>query len=956
MKKIFYCIFAIIVLLLSTLGLQSENSLNSSDSLIFIENRIKADSDAKNIYGIANLVDSQTCVIVSNAGDSGLGSFRNAIQIVNANPLIDTIKFGCEFFEGCYTINIGISPMHDDLPAICDSNVVIDGTNSNCLNREIVINGNYINTNSKGLILEAPNCEIYSLIIFGFDIGIHIRGKNSKIGDVNKGNTIINNELGIFNEAKNSVIKSNLIGHFPLDTECFQYTNFQANEKGIFVAGTGDSIQIGGYENGEENIISGNELVGIEFHSWVTGGLVINNKIGSTDLGDVCLGNGQSGIHLDQGAGPFQPVIGIYIEGNVICGSQYGVLANGDTSAKHCSITKNSFFCNSMDGILFNNTINQGIMPPLIQSANVHQVSGISGNNERIEFFIHDDTGCLGVPCQGKFYLGYTISDNNGNWQFNVSNSNLIDTNDVITATATDIFGNTSKFTDCFSDIEQCDIAVNIIDLGNELTCDIPNLTLNASSSSQNVNYIWTSSNGNIISGQNTMSSIIDASGTYQIKVTDINTGCRDSSCIEITQDVSAPTLLLSTSDSVLNCSIDSINILAEESSELDSVDFLWGNGQMNSSITVNSPNDYFLTVTNLSNGCAIDTMISIFQDTIAPIILPLSTVTELTCINNSIPLTAANSTSLDSFVWSTGNTTPYIDISNPANYGVTVTNTSNGCTSNSSVTISQDTISPNVVISVSNTFLTCLIISSTIDASQSVGQGVLDYTWSNGSTFNSIEVDTPNTYTVTLIDDDNGCSSTASINIFEDLFDSIPETAIDTTITVTRDSEVEFQVMTNDNISSYSLWSMESISHPEFGALSQIDSLTFKYTAPLYTNGVESFQYKICNNRCPELCDTATVFIVTEPKQTTVDQLFIPEIFTPNGDDKNEHFVIPDLKYFPVNELTILNRWGNVVYYNPSYNNDWNGDQLPSGTYFYLLKLGDNKNDIQKGRITILR
>lgn len=74
--------------------------------------------------------------------------------------------------------------------------------------------------------------------------------------------------------------------------------------------------------------------------------------------------------------------------------------------------------------------------------------------------------------------------------------------------------------------------------------------------------------------------------------------------------------------------------------------------------------------------------------------------------------------------------------------------------------------------------------------------------------------------------------------------------------------------------------------------------------------------------------------------------ETFIPEGFSPNGDNLNDVFVIPDLNTFPGRDLKVYNRWGGLVFEDDKYNNTWagrdmNGNQLVDGTYFYTLDLG---------------
>ncbi len=82
----------------------------------------------------------------------------------------------------------------------------------------------------------------------------------------------------------------------------------------------------------------------------------------------------------------------------------------------------------------------------------------------------------------------------------------------------------------------------------------------------------------------------------------------------------------------------------------------------------------------------------------------------------------------------------------------------------------------------------------------------------------------------------------------------------------------------------------------------------------------------------------------------------FIPDGFSPNGDGKNDLFIIKGLPVGVDNVFTVYNRWGNKVYAKDNYDNTWNGmpnvngtlgtDKLPPGTYYYILEFkgGDIK------------
>ncbi|MEZ4916779.1 MAG: gliding motility-associated C-terminal domain-containing protein [Chitinophagales bacterium] len=86
---------------------------------------------------------------------------------------------------------------------------------------------------------------------------------------------------------------------------------------------------------------------------------------------------------------------------------------------------------------------------------------------------------------------------------------------------------------------------------------------------------------------------------------------------------------------------------------------------------------------------------------------------------------------------------------------------------------------------------------------------------------------------------------------------------------------------------------------------------------------------------------------------------LEINNVITPNGDGKNDVWVIDFLENVDVYTISILSRNGAEVYRaeNP-YNNDWGGisdegKELPSGAYFYII---DTKDKVYTGGLTIVK
>lgn len=107
---------------------------------------------------------------------------------------------------------------------------------------------------------------------------------------------------------------------------------------------------------------------------------------------------------------------------------------------------------------------------------------------------------------------------------------------------------------------------------------------------------------------------------------------------------------------------------------------------------------------------------------------------------------------------------------------------------------------------------------------------------------------------------------------------------------------------------------------------------------------GTDSLQYLVCDSL--DTCSTGTVYLVID----CPDAIFRPQGISPNGDGINDALVFTNLEYFSPATLKVFNRWGNVVYENDNYQNDWKGtnrftnEDLPDGTYFYQLSLPNNR------------
>ncbi len=88
-----------------------------------------------------------------------------------------------------------------------------------------------------------------------------------------------------------------------------------------------------------------------------------------------------------------------------------------------------------------------------------------------------------------------------------------------------------------------------------------------------------------------------------------------------------------------------------------------------------------------------------------------------------------------------------------------------------------------------------------------------------------------------------------------------------------------------------------------------------------------------------------------TFPNPESLEELFIPDGFSPNGDLVNDYFVIENPNQYQL-YVAIYNRWGNILYESNNYDNSWDGiarkgiiigEGVPDGTYFYLVEYIDS-------------
>jgi hypothetical protein len=196
---------------------------------------------------------------------------------------------------------------------------------------------------------------------------------------------------------------------------------------------------------------------------------------------------------------------------------------------------------------------------------------------------------------------------------------------------------------------------------------------------------------------------------------------------------------------------------------ELSAIFFKWSTGQTTRSIVVNQPGTYTVTVTNIY-GCTTTTAI-----TILPVSPPTPTLLPPILCPGTSAILSPTGGPYANYLWTGGTDTTFLKIDTSGTYRVTVSN-SIGCTGSASVTVVANPL-PNVAITgppVACPGQTVLLVAS---------PGFVAYTWSNGSSNDSLTVGQTGIYTVQVIDS-SGCKNTATRN-FSIINNPVPQVAV---------------------------------------------------------------------------------------------------------------------------------------------------------------------------------
>lgn len=392
-------------------------------------------------------------------------------------------------------------------------------------------------------------------------------------------------------------------------------------------------------------------------------------------------------------------------------------------------------------------TVDQDIVPPGATASG----DTIDCNNPQIPISANTTTG-LDFQWTGP-----------GNFSSNLQNP-LVAAGGVYTVTTTGANGcSSTAMATVALDTDPPNITATANDI---ITCFAASVniqtTITPDSTLQSV--LWTGPNN---FNATVISPLVVAGGTYTIVATGVN-GCTATENIFV-QENTAPPDAAATGDT-LTCS--QITVTLDGASQTLGTTFNWTgpNGfiSMDEDPIASFDGAYTLTVT-AQNGCTTSAVAIVQIDTLAPTAAALSA-NDLDCDDLSSVLTGSSQTPGATYLWSgpnNFNASTAVTTANLAGVYILQVTGLNGCTANSSATISEDVSAPDA--SAQGGTVDC--ISGQLNLSGNSATNGASFAWTGPNNFNSTQqnplVSEPGTYLLTVTGP-NACTTTATATVLE--------------------------------------------------------------------------------------------------------------------------------------------------------------------------------------------
>jgi gliding motility-associated-like protein len=277
--------------------------------------------------------------------------------------------------------------------------------------------------------------------------------------------------------------------------------------------------------------------------------------------------------------------------------------------------------------------------------------------------------------------------------------------------------------------------------------------------------------------------------------------------------------------------------------------------------------------------------------------------------------------------------------------YVVVVTD-ANNCSSSTSVLVAQ----PAPITTDAGPYQIICGSSTTLNAQLNVGQNGY-WNVQIGSAIFSPDTIVPNAQVSGLqyggnvllwsITDANGCTASDTVSILA--YEDVQAVAGSPDTTICQAAFTSYELTAANPAAGTGIWSVSGNNGNPNG-IADSTALSTQYTSAIA--GANIILWTVTNGPCRNQ-DTVIITIKTDGECLNLE---LPSGYTPNGDGYNDSYIIHGLEGYPENTFIVFNRWGNEVfkkdnYKNNGYSADWfgqnnQGDPLPDGTYYVILKI----------------
>lgn len=448
-------------------------------------------------------------------------------------------------------------------------------------------------------------------------------------------------------------------------------------------------------------------------------------------------------------------------------------------------------------------------------------------------------------------------------------------------------------------------------------------------------------------SNQNPTNICYNSVGTFDVSLVTTNSNGTDSLFIPNFITINALPTITTSPDTAI-CLGSNVNLSAN-----GAVSYVWDNGLGNGQTHSPAPTVFTTySVTGIdANGCINTAQVNVNINALPILITSPDTII---CIGDTVKLRVDGALT---YTWDNGlgniqnpNATPTVQTF----YTVIGTDT-NGCSSSATIEVNINGL-PTIVASNDDTI--CLGDTITISAS-----GGFAYSWDHGlsptPSVNPNEIIFPTittTYTVIGIDN-KGCRNTDQVTV--SVISCNPPvanlTASNTSICI--NDCIDFTDLTTNSPTNWTWYffganpSSSTNQHPTNICYDTVGSFN---VALVVSNTFGQDSLFLTNYIKVDSCITPPIPPIVTPV------VIVPNVFSPNGDGKNDTFKVDGIEIKNVT-MKIYNRWGQIVFESSQAKTGWNGrtnsgNEVPDGTYFYIIDVETDKTVTYTGSLTLIR